>query len=173
MCAISREVENNKHSSDSEMMPSQQNPITIDLIPLEVPQGAPQALDLPTDSQTVTPLITTTDQAVVGAVIPPPPVPPREQLSVYQTPAVLIVDDDDNDFPIVTQQLLPPVAPLATSLETISPQPLLPTPQTSPIDQQISEIRKQVDTANTSVASRPTVPKGLTLVRQSHGLKRS
>ncbi len=78
-------------------MDSLQNPIAIDLVPLEVPQVVPQALDFPTDSQTVTLVITMTDEAVIGAVIPPPSLPLQEQLSVYQTPAVLIVDDDDND----------------------------------------------------------------------------
>ena len=156
------------NSSDSGMT-ELQNPTAIDLVALEVAQAASQALDLPTDSQSVTSLITMTDQTVVGAVIPPPPVPPQEQLSVYQTSAVFILDDDDIGFPTVTQQQLPPVAPLAASLETISPQPLLPTSPTSPIDQQISELREQVDTANTSVASRPTVPKGLTFVWQPHG----
>ncbi len=90
------------NSSDSEMT-ELQNPIAIDLAPLEVPQVATQAPDLPTDLQTQTLPVTITDQTVVGAIIPPPPMPPQDQISTYHNPAVLIVDDDDIHLPTLSQ----------------------------------------------------------------------
>ncbi len=64
------------NSSDSEMT-ELQNPIAIDLAPLEVPQVAIQAPDPPADSQTGNSPMTVPDQTFVDTIIPHPLYPTR------------------------------------------------------------------------------------------------
>ena len=97
-----------------------QDPIAINLDPLEVSQVAPQVLEVPSNLQTINSLTTATDVSDNGAIIPPPPVPPM--IETYQAPSVLIVDDDD-DFLIVTHWQAPSVAPPVVNVEVTSPYP--------------------------------------------------